>query len=551
MPTKKLHNQDPEVQARDAFIDLKTRAIDDFATFIDLIKFRGGMRSFGQVHKELVDKVTEMVISGRDIIRFLLLMPRGHLKSTVMSQALPLWLIYRNPNIRIFLDCNSGALARRNLRVIDTYLRDENLVATVWNDRPHIKGKLIPDFDRGGFKTWRVSKQVDEGVIKKVLWNVYSKQVVRPNMALGEPTITCGSLGSAVTGWHFDVYIPDDLVDRNNSRTEKMREKIEDHLAEIESVLDPYNPEEKFGNQIFMLGTRYYREDAYGLRVPDTTTWTVFKRNIFKNGYDYSEGTLWPERFSVEYLERKRANLFRLGKSKEWFSQYLNQIIDDEKATFKRANFRYFDERALVKTPRGWNLRRTGNLPDIWLRPVIAVDWAFTNTVRSDLSAVVCVAEDAQGRIFLLDAYIEKCTPDKLYPKMLSMAEYWQADIIGMESIRAWEAIHGFQRYMNDKKFWTGRIYPCTAIKTRAKKEVKIATTLCPYYNSGRIIHNNKLKGGVLEQQLLAYPDEKDDGPDALSMAIQLALRPRKPRPPKKPREKYRFSLMSLAGGTR
>lgn len=550
MPRKPLHNQDEATKAKNEFHDFKVRAIDDFATFIDLIKFRGGMKNFGKVHKELVDKVTAHVVGGKDIVRFLTLMPRGHLKSTLMSQALPLWLIYRNPNIRIFLDCNSGALARRNLRVIDTYLRDETLQKTVWNDRPHIKGKLIPDFDRGGFKTWRVSKQVDEGVIKKIVWNVYSKQVIRPNMSLGEPTITCGSLGSAVTGWHFDVYIPDDLVDRNNSRTEKMRDKIEEHLAEIESVLDPYNPEEKFGNWIFMLGTRYYREDAYGMRLLDTETWDVFKRNIYANGVDYTDGTLWPERFTVEYLERKRRSLYRMGKSKEWFSQYLNQIVDDEKAVFKRGDFRYFDEKALVKTPRGWELRRTNGKPNIWLRPVMAVDWAFTDNTRSDFNAVIVLAIDYEGRVFVLDEYIRKCTPDKIYPAMLRMAEYWGCYIIGMESIRAWEAIYGFKKYMNDKKFWKGKKFPLTAIQTKAKKNVKIESTLCPYYKGGMVIHNKKIQEGTLEQQLCAYPEDKDDGPDSLAMAVQLALKPVRPPKPQKNTPRG-TSIMSIVGGTR
>jgi predicted phage terminase large subunit-like protein len=498
------------------------------------------------------------VSHGVEGTKKLLLMPRSHLKSTIVSQLYVLWRIYRNPNIRIFLDCNSLSLSRKHMRVLDTYLRDVELQRTVWNSRPHILGKLVPDLELSGVRASRqggeYGKDMDEGVIRKIIWNAFSKQVIRPNTDLGEPTITAGSLGSAVTGQHYDLYIPDDLVDRKNSRTENLREKIEEHLAEIESVLDPWNEKEQFGQEIMMLGTRYYRDDAYGVRLKETKEkggeWEVFQRNIYANGVDYAEGTLWPERFTQTYLTRKKNTYFRLGKSKEWFSQYLNQIIDDEKAFFRTSEFRYFDPRALVKSVRGWELKRTGNNPNIWLRPVMCVDWAFTAKTTSDFNAVVVIAMDPQGRVFVLDSYIKKCLPSDLYPHMLKMADYWGVVTIGVESIRAWEAIQGFRKYMLDKRMNTGKIWPLVEIGTKGEKHAKIITTLTPYYKSGRIIHNKTLHQGVLEDQLCHFPNDKDDGPDCLAMAVQLALRPKKHRP-NSGVPKAKSLVQAIVGGVR
>ena len=542
-----LHKLLPRIEQDDP----RVLALYSLRAFCDLIKFRGGTKNFSKVHLELMDWLETS--NGADGTKKLLLMPRGHLKSTIASQLYVLWRIYRNANIRIFLDCNSLSLSRKHMRVIDTYLRDKALQETVWNNRPHISGPLVPDLELSGVRASRQKSYsidgLDEAVVKKVLWNAYAKQVVRPNTDLGEPTITAGSLGSAVTGQHYDLYIPDDLVDRKNSKTEILRDKIEEHLAEIESVLDPWNEEEEFGQEIVMLGTRYFREDAYSGRQKDPE-WSVFIRNIYANGVNFDDGTLWPERFTKSYLTRKKNTLFKRSKSKDWFSQYLNQIIDDEKATFKRKEFRYFHERALIRTIRGWELRRTGGQVNIWLRPVLMVDWAFTKTKTSDFNAIVVLALDARGRVFVLAEYIKKCLPSELYPKILEMADYWGVVTIGMESIRAWEAIQGFKKYMLNSVFNKGKIWPIVEVGTKADKHEKIVTTLQPYYAGGQIIHNRSLHNGILEEQLLHFPEDHDDGVDALAMGVQLALTPRKPKGKPKP-QRASGAVGSLVGGVR
>jgi hypothetical protein len=530
---------------------LAEEALTSLRAFCDLINFHGGTKNFGKVHLEYMDWLEgNRWVAGT---RKLTLMPRSHLKSTIASQLYCLWRIYKNPNIRIYLDTNDLRLSRKHLRVIDTYLRDKTLQNLVWNRRPHIRGKLVPDLEIAGVRASRSTQDVDQSVVKKVIWNALAKQVIRPNTSLGEPTITAGSLGSTQTGQHYDLIILDDLIDRKNGRTESLRNKIEEHIAELQSVLDPWNEEEQFGDEILMLGTRYFREDTYAVRLQETIEkggdWQTFIRNIYANGVDFSEGTLWPERFTQAYLTRKKNNYYRLGQSKEWASQYLNQIIDDETAYFKSGDFRYFDPRALVKTSRGWEIRRSGNNPNIWLQPVMMVDWAFTKSQRSDFSAVIVLALDTQGRIFVLAEHIVKATPDMLYPDMLKLADYWGVVTIGMESIRAWEAIQGFRKYMLDKRFNTGRIWPIVEVGTKGDKHAKIITTLTPYYKSGRIIHNKTLHGGILESQLCHFPDDKDDGPDALAMGVQLALRP-KAQPRNRPKQ-AKSLIQSLIGGVR
>ena len=89
---------------QDALDKLKVKALTSLRSFCDLIQFRGGTKAFGKVHLELMDWLS--LSNEEKGTRKLVLMPRGHLKSTICSQLYPLWRIYQNPNIRIFIDSN-------------------------------------------------------------------------------------------------------------------------------------------------------------------------------------------------------------------------------------------------------------------------------------------------------------------------------------------------------------------------------------------------------------------------------------------------------------
>ena len=83
--------------------DDKVEAIFQFWKFLDVIEFKGGVSNFDPVfHRELAD----FLIAAQETHhaadrRRLILVARGHLKSTLCTVAYVLWRIYRNPNTRI------------------------------------------------------------------------------------------------------------------------------------------------------------------------------------------------------------------------------------------------------------------------------------------------------------------------------------------------------------------------------------------------------------------------------------------------------------------
>src|SRR5512141_1086420 len=160
----------------------KVRALFDFWEFVDLIQFRGGKKAFAQCHYELI---TWADTHGKD--RELILMPRGHLKSTIMSVARKLWRIYQNPNVRIYVGTSTRFLATAFVRQIKQYLEDPFLQEYVWNDRPHIDGRLVPLMDRTS-RSRRNDLGDTEAADKKVVWRADAIQVVRSDI-MSEPTV--------------------------------------------------------------------------------------------------------------------------------------------------------------------------------------------------------------------------------------------------------------------------------------------------------------------------------------------------------------------------
>ena len=71
-----------------------------------------------------------------------------NLKTTIITVLDVLHSIYVNPNIRIYVGCSGKALSKAIMREVTATLTDPWLQENIWNDRPHIEGRLIPLMDK-------------------------------------------------------------------------------------------------------------------------------------------------------------------------------------------------------------------------------------------------------------------------------------------------------------------------------------------------------------------------------------------------------------------
>jgi len=160
----------------------------------------------------------------------LLLIPRGHLKSSIVTVGWSIQQIIINPNTRILLTNAVWDLSRKFLREITGLITDKSPLSDIFGQF-NGKGSIFTQ---------------DEITISQ-----------RTIGTVKEPTIMTGGVEKAVTGAHFDIIIHDDLVEENNIGTPEQIKKIIRFRQNCLDLLDP-------GGLEIIIGTRWAMGDLYG-----------------------------------------------------------------------------------------------------------------------------------------------------------------------------------------------------------------------------------------------------------------------------------------------
>jgi hypothetical protein len=161
--------------------------------------------------------------------RKIILIPRNHLKSTVVTVVWVLQQILNNFDIRVCVNNAKYDTAQEFVQTIQSFLEPE--------------GKLAKIF--GNFRS------------PKFPWNRDSFTIAQRRLARAQPTVMAASIDSILNGKHFDLIINDDLVEPNNVRTKEQIQKT------IDFHKDCFNQIDK-GGTIVDIGTRWASQDLYG-----------------------------------------------------------------------------------------------------------------------------------------------------------------------------------------------------------------------------------------------------------------------------------------------
>lgn len=407
--------------------ELAVVALTDITAFADLIKFHGGWENFGECHRELADFITRPQVDEVSINKFkftgdeleyglrrLVLMPRGHLKSTVGTVLYTLWRIYRNPEIRALVACNLQSLAHSFIRELRSYLENPEL-ESIWNNRPHIFGSLLPALDkRNRTRNTNLDTEAED---KKVIWNNNALQVNRSGR-YKEPTVFATSAGTTITGMHFDLIILDDLIDFRNIESETKKEKIEEWIADVESVINPPRITEVvgigglilhdiLGGEVLINGTRYAVDDYYAkvLEKQKDLGYQCHVRTLYKDESKPESGYLWHERYNDRIVQALQARL----SPRRFASQYLNKVYEKDHALFATECIQILPNDA-VYTHAGklHCLLPNGRLEQV--QPIIAVDPAFSTGKSGDDCAILSGFKLNDGSLVVADLVLDRLT---------------------------------------------------------------------------------------------------------------------------------------------
>lgn len=516
------------------------KALLDYWEFIDLINYQGGRENFASIHREMVEFLTEpqvvFVPEEEKVYRRLMMIPRGHLKTTLVV-AYVLWRLYRNPNIRIMVATATKDLALQIVKQCKQLLEDEDLGKRVWNVRPHVDGNMIPSMDRG--QSYRRRRQAREALIedntdtqaedKKIVWRADALQVVRDGI-FKEPSLMGTSTGSNTTGMHFDLIVMDDIINDDTCATPEKMEKTQEWAGDIESIIDPPRSvvmgqigdlalREFIGDEEIIIGTRYAKGDYYEYILNDAERleYKVFEKNIYNNGINDSDGYIWEEKFNKQYVERlkKRLTTRRFG------SQYLNTIITAEEQILDQENCQYFSSAKVAMIDRKARIFLAGEV-GVDVSPVLVVDPAISEKKTADYTVILVGGLDYERNLYILDFFCGRVPPTKLVEQLFSLAEKWEIKMAHIEAVAYQKALIP----MIKSKFNEYKPISISEYLPRGDKKSRIETHLEPLFTNRKVFFSGWMANHAeLQEEIYYFPAQNvhDDILDAMTMLCEIA----------------------------
>lgn len=247
--------------------------------------------------------------------RKLILIPRKHAKSRIVSQCLPPHILIQpkesncyfpgkvGADTRILLCGENGTMIESQMRVIMSFFEANSLFRALW---PHV---IWPNPNRDA-----------------KLWNAKQFIVNRPT-AFADPSVRALGADSTVTGSRTDVQIKDDLISREAAESPAVMAKaISFHISTKplqENILESLE---------FILGTRWAPGDLYEYIETNEPSIAVYARKIIENGQ-----AIWPSHFPPAVIEALRA------ETKELFwLNYMNESTHGSLVDFNPDHLRYW-----------------------------------------------------------------------------------------------------------------------------------------------------------------------------------------------------------------
>jgi phage terminase large subunit-like protein len=498
----KEYNKEFELTALQIMAELGRR---DFFYFMDKILGSKGMSR--ELHGELADFMMQSDEAK------LVLIPRGHLKSTICTVGYALWRIVRDPEIRILIANYKLDNAKAFLLQISLELKTNELLRACYPE-------LIPD-------------------MKLVKWNE-TAVTVRRERKPKEATVEVAGVGTEITGRHYDLILKDDLVGPENITTKDQLDKLKAWDRQTLPILEPG------GDQVY-IGTRWHFDDLYGyLLEAKKDQIAVFHREVYKD----LEGTqtIWPEKYSPERVKKIQRDMETDPKQGHAFfvAQYLNRVIDEASATFKRKFLKTYARKDIP--------------PNLGLS--ITVDPAISDKQSADFCALTVRGVDEKNRWWVLQVVAKRgLGPTELVDLIFEVYQKWTArgyDVgaVAVEFIAYQKAL---QFLLRDEMFNRNVFLPLVElVNSGASKEYRIRG-LVPRWEQGGILLPEEGEDdaesealAVLQDQLFRFPKcAHDDIPDSLAMHDEISVVAGalpKPEGGVK-RDRYGYPIKESAGG--
>lgn len=341
-----------------------------------------------------------------------LLIPRGHLKSTIATQARSLWRIVREPDSRTLIRSLTEDTAKM-------FCGD---VKFAFESNAEFRALY------GGMAT----KEKHE----PAPWNADALQV-RNNKGFRksrgkEPTLRSAGMNSSLTSMHCDYVTLDDVVGEGNTETVTLRAQARGVIGKMMAIPDPGSPFED-------IGTRWEDDDVHSMFIdPDRSDMeqdtsfmiaTVLDgdtenvegnyvhtvpRHISPLGYGKP---IWPEAYTLREIARKRRSM---KDDREWFSQYFNQFMGTGLRTFSKSWIKNYEGNPL-------EVARAKHL-NIFIY-FDTTSGKKIQTGKLDFTCGIVLGQTPDCRsVYVLDGFAEKIPSALMVRAIVNLSRKWHAE---------------------------------------------------------------------------------------------------------------------------
>lgn len=432
---------------------------------------------FDDVHEKLCDFIQYHIQQAQlrgDDARICVTMPRGSLKSTIVTKYLSAWLATRDPNARILLATNSYMNACKKLEDI-----------------------------KGLYETHQIYKNLFPELLptKKQLWTAGAATIPR-SMQFPEATFEAAGMGTKKTGSHYNVIFEDDTTAPDVSDM-----SVDVTAPSMEDIDRAIGWHKQANNLLVPKGLR--------ARIIVSTRWADY--DLIQYVKD-NENYLF---FDMPALDSKGEANFSMFYSKEKLKEiesqigpymfsclYLNRPMDASKRKFQKDWFTYIKKNDL---PIGgyWS---------------IAVDPAISDKNEACETAITCcyhwVGDDKRPYMCWYRDKHEHLNPLETATETINMAQNCLGKVtLLIETVAYQQAL---KYILHDEMIRRGVNFDIVQINSRTSKNLRIEA-LVPYFANNRI---KFLEGGLtaqVESQLIQFPNGRlVDIIDSFSMHLRV-----------------------------
>jgi len=435
----------------------------------------------GDVHEEIMENLQKFPHNAQDVLdnhgqctvipnkplwelegprNTLILYPRGHLKTTIITIAHTIQWIINYPNVRILISTATGDQCKKMLLEIKSHFQFNKQFR-------HWFADFCPP----------AKKAADFGSQEE--FTVPNRTVHRK-----EPTVSTCSVGKVIAGSHYEVIKNSDLVDKENVKTPGQIADVISHFGYLNPLLErseipPHN------GWIDVEGTRYDFGDLYGKLLDSGTYRTVVRPRD-------DEESVWPARFPVTELQRIEKEVGPYI----YAAQYRNKCIPPEGGLC--------DPKDIVFLPRSVI---NNILPTLRIHCTVDLHGMEPAKNNNDFTVLNVHGFDRDGRMYVLDVRRGRFTPFQVIDQIFDIyARYRPIDFKVEKDAHARVLLPFFQREASKRQ----RFPMLSAIprNTHISKQQRIRG-LQPWFRNGIIRFSDDLscKTDII-QEIMRFPSQ-------------------------------------------